>query len=235
MSTDIEKLMHGLEVIPKENFTKYADGWNGRISLALIDAVFSMGARYETANGKGVGPNVNALATQWKGAAVDPSDDLKELISLGEETVREVMGRGKVSPGRDSERYKSIAVLEAAQNFVNVGVVNSADITSRWVQDEEFRAKLKNAYTSIPGLGCVTFEYFTMLLGIPGVKADRMIVRFVENALGEGVPSEQRANAAIKEVYEEWRKAEGNNASLIEFEHAIWRYGSEHTHPNKAE
>lgn len=39
------------------------------------------------------------------------------------------------------------------------------------------------AYTSVKGLGLVTAEYFLMHLGVDGVKADRMIVRFVNRAL----------------------------------------------------
>ncbi len=52
---------------------------------------------------------------------------------------------------------------------------------------EEFHgldpATAKRVYTGVQGLGYVTFEYFTMLLGIPGVKVDIMIKRFITEAL----------------------------------------------------
>jgi hypothetical protein len=37
------------------------------------------------------------------------------------------------------------------------------------------------------GLGPVTWDYFLMLLGTPGVKADTWIVRFAADALGRHV------------------------------------------------
>lgn len=42
---------------------------------------------------------------------------------------------------------------------------------------------MKRIYTSVSGLGWVTFEYFSKLLGVPGVKVDTMIARFVDSAL----------------------------------------------------
>ena len=231
MTTDTEKLLQSLELVPKDNFTKYGGGWECRISVALIDAVFSMSARYETANGKGVGPRVIALAKDWKGFSNDPSDDLQLLIDRGEEPIRTAMGSGKVAPGREAERFKSMAVVEAAQKFVDLGIVSSKDLESVRKGTDDSAKKLKKAYIDIPGLGDVTFEYFLMLLGVPGVKADRMINRFVERSLGTDKGARERIIAA----HEEWLKQDGNSASLIEFEHAIWRYESERIHPNTEE
>lgn len=231
MTTDTEKLLQSLELVPKDNFTKYGGGWEGRISVALIDAVFSMGARYETANGKGVGPRVVALSNGWMDNETDPSNNLVRLLELGEEPIRAEMGEGKVVPGHNDERFKSIAVLEAAQNFVDLGIVSAEDLEAFRTSSEDNGKKLMSAYTGPVGLGKVTFEYFLMLLGVPGVKADRMINRFVERSLG----TDKGAREQIIAAHEEWLKQDGNTASLIEFEHAIWRYESERIHPNTEE
>lgn len=55
-----------------------------------------------------------------------------------------------------------------------------------------------------------------MLCGVPGVKADRMVVRFVHRAVGEDV-GPAGAAALVQEV------AERMGVSFSTLDHAIWR------------
>jgi hypothetical protein len=74
-----------------------------------------------------------------------------------------------------------------------------------------------------PGLGEVTAEYFAMLLGHPGVKADTMIRRFVSKALTRaGLPAvgRQEAHRLVKAAHE----ADGRGENLTRTDHAIWRF-----------
>ena len=87
---------------------------------------------------------------------------------------------------------------------------------------------MKKAYTSVLGLGPVTFEYFLMLLGVPGVKADRMILRFVSRAVGEPL-DEPEVLQLVKDAHTELLAREIVDCSLIEFEHAIWRFERQQT------
>jgi len=144
------------------------------------------------------------------------------LVELGEEPIRAEMGHGKVVPGHSRERYKSIAVLEAAQNLIDLGIVSAEDLEAFRKRYEGNGKKLETAFTAPVGIGYVTFEYFMMLLGVPGVKADRMINRFVKCSLG----TDKGARDQIIAAHEEWLKQDGNTASLIEFDHAIWLYES---------
>lgn len=137
------------------------------------------------------------------------------LSLLGSYRIRAIMGSG-VTAGH----LKAGAVVEAADGFVAAGVVNAQDFL------DADKSEMKRDYTGVRGLGWVTFEYFSMLLGGPGVKADTMITRFVNNALVlaslEKVDDRQ-ARALVIDAYCETKQAE----TLTHFEHAIWLYQSD--------
>ncbi|RCS91642.1 hypothetical protein CIK61_17760 [Brevibacterium aurantiacum] len=116
-------------------------------------------------------------------------------------------------------------MVEAAGAFVAAGVVHSDDFLAA---DHE---TMKDVYTGVIGLGPVTFEYFSMLLGVPGVKADTMIVRYVNNALraaGHEAVIGKVARTLVIEVFDALQKGE----SLTHFEHALWRFQSDQTSGN---
>lgn len=202
--------------IPPENFTVYQGGWQGEIGTALVDAVFSIRAKYNAADPtKGVSGRVR----QFRELYPEARNNLSALAELGEEAIRDVMGN--TVTGR---RLKSVCVVEAAEALTKL---DPAVITAQDALATE-NEKVKRAYSSVKGLGLVTAEYFLMHLGVDGVKADRMIIRFVNRALtGEGLPkithwSEAR-DVIIKAFDVDPRGAENLNA----FEHGIWREESD--------
>lgn len=218
-------LQDAIALIPHDYFDSYPGGWPGRISLALTDAVYSIGARYETKNGKGVLPALLRLQQEWEKLPENPRNSLKLLERFSETALRDIMGRGKVAPGKPGEQYKSSAVLAAAQQFRKLGIDSSEDLLSIWSESRKNQQAIRKAYTSVPGLGKVTFEYFHMLLGIPGIKADRMITRFVAKALHDSAISPEQAHAVLFDAYQDW--AVENTGTLTSFEHAIWLFERE--------
>lgn len=204
--------------IPPENFTAYQGGWQGEIGTALVDAVYSIRAKYNAADPtKGVSGRVR----QFRLLYPEARDDLTAIIELGEESIRDVMGNTVTG-----QRPKSVCVVEAAQAMSQLepAVVTAEDALAADT------AEVKQAYTSVKGLGLITAEYFLMHLGIDGVKADRMIVRFVNRALTserlEEVKHWSEARDLIIKAYEiDSRGA----VSLNAFEHAIWLFESART------
>jgi hypothetical protein len=73
------------------------------------------------------------------------------------------------------------------------------------------------AWTSVRGLGPVTWKYFTMLLGAPGVKADTWIIRFVRAAV------DRRVDAKTAERLVETAAAHFDKTAT-ELDHAIWAH-----------
>ena len=120
-------------------------------------------------------------------------------------------------PGRRADApcgsTKAAAVREAAGEFRKQGINVAGDITVSTA------ATVKLALRSVSGIGYATSSYFLLLLGVPGVKPDRMIHRFLRDAAGRAF-----TNAHAEEVLREVAARFGVQAH--ELDHAIWRYES---------
>lgn len=198
--------------IPEHYFTAYQGGWKNEISTSLIDAVFSMRSTYRAKDPtKGVLGRVKTFRDTFPHI----KNDLSALAELGSTPLNDIMGSS-----RTAGRLKSDAVLDAARLFLEAGVPSAAIFSAATPQE------MKRIYTGVRGLGPVTFEYFAMLLGSPGVKADRMIVRFVNNSLKAvniNPVTAETARMIVIEAHEECQKGE----TLTHFDHAIWRFQSD--------
>lgn len=91
-SAQLDAVIAATRHIPESNFTAYRGGYPQEISTALIDAVFSIQAQYDSATpGKGVRNRVQA----FRSANPSAINDLSALIDLGTEHVVQMMGKGK--------------------------------------------------------------------------------------------------------------------------------------------
>ena len=194
--------------IDESYFAAWPGGWPNQIGMALIDAVYSIRASYHAKDpAKGVLNRVCA----FRKAHPKATNDLELIRSLGEKGIRDIMGNGK-----SSGRYKSICVIEAAENLLSLDppVRHATQLAA-------LDPNHKRAYTSVHGLGWVTYEYFTMLLGQPGIKADTMIRRFVDTALTEQGLAPVDGHTA-RRLVETVHASERPLIGLHEFDHAIW-------------
>ncbi|MGP9724741.1 hypothetical protein ACT3SZ_12085 [Corynebacterium sp. AOP40-9SA-29] len=206
-SAQLDAVVDAVGRVPEANFTAYRGGYPKEISTSLLDAVFSMRARYNsTTPGRGVWGRVQNFRAEYP----DVINDLAALISIGSGQIEAIMG-STVTHGRP----KAVAAIEAAEAFRTAGV-NTAD---------DFREldpkTAKRLYTGVRGLGPETFEYFAMLLGVPGVKVDVMIMRFVARALAAADLSDVSPHAA-RELVEEAHAVTGLGETLTHFDHALW-------------
>jgi hypothetical protein len=202
-----------------ERWTGWPGGWPGDIESALIDAVFSARAIYRTEYGRGIYRSV----VDWRVARTRHMYSLDTLVAeIGAVGVpvwaRSCFGNTQLSPGRREDapcgRSKAAAVLEAAGKLRNVGINVAADIDSDTV------ATAKQAVSSVSGIGYATANYFLMLLGVPGIKPDRMIHRFLKESTGHAF-----TNACAEQILREI--ASRLDVQAHELDHAIWRYESE--------
>lgn len=205
-------LQNAVGYISEDYFTDYGGGWPDEIATALIDAVFSIRARYRASDpAAGVIGRVRTFRAEEESVV----DDLAELRDLGSDRIRELMGATVTA-----RRQKAEVVIDAAEAFTQRGIVHATDFLAA------DRLEMKRVYTGVHGLGWVTFEYFTMLLGIPGVKADTMITRYVNLVLGEanlGRVSNQNARELVINAHDTLKRGE----TLTHFEHAIWKFQSD--------
>lgn len=141
------------------------------------------------------------------------TDDLSALVALGGNELRAIMGDGKTA-----QRYKSDCVVEAADRFLALDppVNTSADFTTGRINE------LKRAYTSVRGLGHVTFDYLVMHLGVPGVKAGTLLTRFVARYAYGDEKRKLSSQETIGLVERAWEENNRGAANITHFEHALW-------------
>lgn len=193
-----------------DEFTAYSGGWKGYVGTALVDAVFSIRAKYQVKDpAKGVIGRLKTFNAKYPEAM----NDLAVLAAVGEQDLAEIMGRTKTGG-----RTKAACVIDAAEALLALAppIATAEDLMAADA------TKVKAAYTSVHGLGWVTSEYFQMLLGVPGVKADRMIVRFVNAALAAARLDAVDARTARELVVQAYA-CEPRGETLTHYEHAIWR------------
>ena len=200
-------------------------------ALSLIDAVFSMQARYE-----GVLAVVHRYVT-WAGIEsvglpTDPREadehDLAQLLErIGDidpdDLAREVFESRAKSPS--ANRLKAELIIDAARRLTAspVGVVARQDVET--LPDGARYRGQKQAWTSVPGLGPVTFEYFRMLCGAESSKPDIMLLRWLEAATGRR-SSWQQALVQIRDLSQELERHWGQPVSQRAVDHVIWLHQS---------
>jgi hypothetical protein len=169
------------------------------LSTMLLDAIFSIGVRYR---------QVEALVRRHaKCQKYDPRRfgetdpyPLPNLIREGRAGTPEEFAGKLGNRGRTSTRsgiLKAEALLLAAEAFVRRGIV---DLPSWLATDETIRKAAERDFRGIRGQRSgVSWDYFLMLAGDANkVKSDRMVVRYVEDALEcKGLPPEEAGKLLI--------------------------------------
>ena len=132
------------------------------------------------------------------------------------ETIRNTQHSPRRSDTAPEGPSKAAAVLEGAERLLSLDPpINSAlDVTEANV------AAVRFALMGVDGIGYATANYFTMLLGFPGVKPDRMIHRFLRDALGHDLSDAQAARIVTA-------AAERLKQTEHDLDHAIWNWESE--------
>ena len=188
--------------IKEDEWPARPPGYADQIEAALIDSIFSLRAVYGRSNAKGP----RAVVRRWANHVDRPLNDLRTLVS-------DVDGLGGPDEFR---RVLKLAVYVSAKELVDFRVISAADFCRE--RDRQPEALLR-AVQAGRGAGPQAATYFLMLLGVPGVKADVMVKRFVDSALG--------VNVSDREAAELVTAAAGDlDADVIRLDHAIWDYQS---------
>ncbi len=194
-----------------DELVEWPGGRPGEIEVALVDAVMSIRARYgRPARAQGdvvLAPTGVHRAVagfrRIRGAA--PLNDLRELAALDTVQLQSALGNQKTGGVLKAE-----AIVQAAEALAAVGVVKADDL-------QPADKAQKRAYTSVRGLGWVTWEYFGMLLGCPGVKADRWVIQAVEKAVGRRVSPREARDIVLA-------TAADMGQDPTRLEHALWAF-----------
>ncbi len=152
-------------------------------------------------------------------AESDTPKDLVDVIEVGggpAAFAELVSNRQRTSPRNGI--LKAEAVLLVSRQLVEADVRSPIDLAAL---SQQRLAVLRTKWTAVPGQRSgLSWDYFLMLSGLAGVKADRMVRRFVAEALGldgEQSVSQSRAATAVTEAANKL----GLDPRVVDY--AIWR------------
>ncbi|ORI24681.1 heme peroxidase [Rhodococcus erythropolis] len=197
------------------------DGYPHSLALCIIDSIASTGAHYNSVK--------NVLRhyieyRQAQGGNAD-TDNAGALLGTftelgGPQQWAEMTNNRKPTSTSKGAPLKAAAIHEAAVQLREQGINSTYDLLNAAPSKIE---EAKKAWISVPGQRSgITWNYFLMLAGIGGVKADRMVIRFVADAIGSAPENVSPTDAAtlVKAV------AEKSGRNVTHFDHAIWRFES---------
>lgn len=201
--------------------SKAPDGYPDSLALCIVDSVQSTMVRYPTV--VKVLRNYRAYRREQGGnpntdSAVDLAATFAEL--KGHEAWAERIGNGNRTSTHKGAPLKAYAIEAEANGMIGVGVATAQDLRTA-AEDPDELARVRKEWLKVPGQGRgVTWHYVQMLAGVPGIKPDRMIIRFVAKALDR--PLKTILPSFCVEVLTAVAGELAMTAS--ELDHAIWNY-----------
>jgi hypothetical protein len=204
-----------------------AEGWSAPttyqgVAVALIDSIWSIGVRYSGV--LNVVERYRRLRSEQEADA--DRDDPVQLIAVIErcggpaDFAEQVRNRQRTSSR--SGILKADAVLRAALVLRELHITTPADLQAAAAEDLD---ALRSRWRAIPGQGSgISLNYFLMLCGMPGVKGDRMIRRFVASALGDANELAVDPARAVALVQAAATRLDVSDRTL---DLAIWQHESE--------
>lgn len=159
-----------------------------------MDAVFSIGVRYESTE-RTVTDFCARYGWQRDGRGKTKEHTTSEFLRILEpyenrwEEVANTVFRNRQRTSTRSGILKAEATFRFAKALQQFGIETFADVLKSGLRHD-----LRRAIKAIPGQGSgLSYAYFLMLAGNEnGVKADRMVTRFVADVLGvRDVPPEK--------------------------------------------
>ncbi|MGU3435034.1 hypothetical protein ACNHUS_18700 [Actinomycetes bacterium M1A6_2h] len=134
------------------------------------------------------------------------------------------IGNRKPASTRPGASLKAAVIERVATTLHSSGVRTADDLRKVGALDpenDERRAAIKKLWTSVEAQSSgIGWEYALTLVGVPGVKADRMVVRFVAEATGRNDLTPESTARLVREA------ADRMGVTPTDLDHAIWRSAS---------
>ena len=220
MAHTAEQLRGLVDACEQFRGSRASSGYRDGLALCVIDSVQSTGVRYSS-----VEKVVARYRSYRREQGGDPNrDGVLELMTTFDELdgpqgwARKIGNNNRTSTR--SGVLKSQVIRDAASVLEEVGISTTANLR-RAAENEAQLACIEAAWRALTGQKSgITWHYMQMLAGIPGVKPDRMICRFVADSLGQprrGVTPPfalEILTAAAKEM----------GMSPTDLDHAVWQF-----------
>ena len=236
--TDVDKLvayirrtLTDFNAPPTDAAYEYAS-----VPLCVIDAVFSIGARYESTE-RTVTEFCERYHWQRDGRGGVKEHTVSEFLRLLEpyenrwEEMADRVFRNRQRTSARSGILKAEATFKFAKALQQFGIETFADVLKSGL-----RSDLRQAIKAIPGQSSgLSYAYFLILAGNQdGVKPDRMVTRFVADALGVRNVALEKAEELVRQASTILR-AGFPRLVPSSLDNKIWKYqrGKENAAPAK--
>lgn len=191
----------------------YPDG----MALCVIDAVWSIGVKY-----KGVERVLDRYRAARRDEGGEPSkDNSADLLAVidaagGPAAWADALGNRQLTSTR-SGVLKAQAVQQATQVLVNHGVQRPSDLAAG---APARLSEVEASWRAVTGQRSgISWRYLLLLAGLPEVKPDRMVVRFVSTAVGR-TPDLDSTVGLVRSA------AASLGVDVRTLDHRIWRFQS---------
>lgn len=193
-------------------------GYPGSLALSVLDAIWPMGVRYTA-----VEHVISRYRKHRRSQGADPGHDgVADLLATIDhagsgEGLADLLGNHQRTATRNGV-LKADAVAIAARMLASHGINQLEDLRVAIAGDQG--AEVEAGWRTVPGQRSgISWAYLLLLAGVPRVKPDRMIRRFVADALQIPDIGPEDAAQLVTAVHQATP-----GVSLIALDHAIWQY-----------
>ncbi|QNJ90973.1 hypothetical protein HZU40_22430 [Mycolicibacterium fluoranthenivorans] len=195
-------------------------GYPESLALCVIDSVQSTGVTYAS-----VVKVVNGYRRYREGQGANPAiDGVLQLLATfdqlrGPDKWADTIGNRNRTSTHAGAPLKALAIRDAAHALSELGIKTTQELRDAAEDGEQF-SQIDAAWRSVVGQQSgITWHYVQMLAGIPGIKPDRMITRFVADTLGltRRTVTPDFALSALHTT------AEAMQISPSDLDHGIWQ------------
>lgn len=220
MSHTAEQLRALVERCDQFRDAKAPKGYRDGLALCVIDSVQSTGVTYSS-----VVNVVESYRAYRRAQGGDPNaDGVLELLATfdaldGPDGWSDKIGNRNRTSTRGGV-LKAEAIRDAAAVLAAQGIETTAALREA-AGDTTRLAAVETAWRNVTGQRSgITWHYMQMLAGIPGVKPDRMICRFVADSVG--LPRRSVSTAFALEILT--AAAAEMGMSPTDLDHAVWQF-----------
>lgn len=192
-------------------------GYPDSLALCIIDAIYSTGSHYNSV------VNVINKYRRARGHNDGASGLLCSINDAGgpRAWAKSVAGNEKPAHTRPGAPLKAEVIEQAARLMVDLRIDTVGQLVDA-VQDSPKDNPVLDRWTRLPSQSSkVTYHYLLILIGLPSVKPDRMVLRFLERALGP--TADLSTDRAVQLISAAAKSMEVSTSAL---DHVIWRAAS---------
>lgn len=215
---EVDRLVaHCRETLGDKNLWQTPGGYPDSLALCIIDAIYSTGSHYNSV------VNVVERYIERHGR----SDGAKDLVASIEgaggprQWAVDVVDNLKPAHTQPSAPLKAEVIFQAAQLMGNLGIDTVSGLISA-VEASPQNNPVHDGWKALPSQSSgVTYNYLLILAGLPSVKPDRMVLRYLREALGQD--AELSTSRAIELITD---AAHVIGVSPRTLDHVVWRAAS---------